>query len=739
MRITMRTLLTAVALATVVIALAVRASRAGSESKPVAQWRVIEIELTSMAQYANPFADVSVTATFSQDDGSITDPQEKNVARGGKGRRRSQPRSRPVYDISFARINKRPAFWDGGSTWKIRFAPPSTGEWSWRTTCSDRGNKGLHGQRGTFTCTSYVGENPNYVHGFVRVSPNRRYFVRADGTPFFWLGDTHWMMADHERLDANNAPDANGRSQFTQLVEDRLGKGFTVYQNYFAGHHRHWWRDSEYACIDPTRFREVMDPMLDQLADRGFVIAQGMGLYITSVKMPRESLVRLAEYVAARYGAHPLVWFTAQEVNLPAREGKPPRTDLDAWRAAAEKFALSNGYGHSVSGHMYPGKPTVWGQEPWHDWFALQGGHTGSGVRTLDNFRFYWDYVPCKPFLETEAMYEAIKCGPRNATAYDVRQVAWKSLLCGSYGYTYGAAAVWLFRWDHDDRTGVKYNPDHCWYEGMRLPGSTQMTHLRAFFEELQWWMLVPRLADPAWCDFADPEGTVLASEGNRVYVVYTYRPRRRLGTLHGLATKEPYSAWWFDPRTGTRYAIGNDIAADNEGKWLLPSPPSHDDWVLLLRRGRASAEDMATPSLSELSTIYSTEWPLVMHPSASATDFGNGYHPDETIDGVTDAAWNGWSARAGEHLQHTCEEPTAISRIVVHTQKDYELCDYTIAIQCGEEWKTVAEVKGNTDIRREHAVSADKVRAVRVYGLLGPERQPEIVRITELQVFQAP
>ena len=122
--------------------------------------------------------------------------------------------------------------------------------------------------------------------------------------------------------------------QFTQLVEDRLDKGFTVYQNYFAGHNSHWWHDSEYACIDPTRFREVMDPMLDQLADRGLVIAQGIGLYSTSVKMPRESLVRLAEYVAARYGAHPLVWFTAQEVNLPGREGKPPRTDLDAWRCS---------------------------------------------------------------------------------------------------------------------------------------------------------------------------------------------------------------------------------------------------------------------------------------------------------------------------------------------------------------------------------------------------------------------
>lgn len=670
----------------------------------VAQWRRAEIVLTSDRDYPNPFADVTLTATFRNGETTIT----------------------------------RPAFWDGERTWRLRFAPTELGKWTWRTTCSDPDNKGLHNRRGTLTCISYVGDNPNYVHGFVRVSPNHRYFVRADGTPFFWLGDTHWMMADHERLDANNSPDADGRNQFTQLLEDRLGKKFTVYQNYFAGHYRHWWQDREYACIDPTRFREVLDPMLDQLADRGFVIAQGIGLYKTSIELPRESLVRLAEYVAARYGAHPLVWFTGQEVNLPAWKDKPLRTDLDAWRAAAERFAFTNGYGHPVSGHMFPTNPppAVWGQEPWHDWFAVQGGHTSSGIRTLENFRFYWDYIPRKPFLETEAMYEAIKCGPRVATPRDVRHAAWKSLLCGSYGYTYGAAAVWLFRWDHDDPTGKSYNPDHCWYEGMRLPGSTQMTHLRTFFEQLEWWKLVPRFADPAWCEFADPETTVLATEDNRLYVVYAYGRHQRQGTLHGLAAGEVYSAWWFDPRRGTRYPIANDIVPADEGKWTLPLKPSPDDWVLLLRRGRDPDEDIAGPPLPDGYGPGAGDLPLFAFTSASATDFKNGYHPDETVDGIAEHPWNGWSANAGEYLQFTFEDPVSIARIVVHTQKDYELRDYTIEIQRGDQWETVVEVKGNTDICREHAVSADNVHALRLHGLLGPERQPEIVRVTELEVF---
>jgi len=665
------------------------------------QWRRAEIVLTSDRDSVNPFAELKVEAVFRNGDSTVT----------------------------------RPAFWDGGRTWKIRFAPPGLGDWHWQTSCSDPANQGLHDQRGTVTCVPYRGDNPNYVHGPVQVSPNRRYFVRADGTPFFWLGDTHWMMPDLERLNANNAPDAGGRSQFTQLLEDRLSKGFTVYQNYFAGHNGHWWLDGGYGCIDPTRFREVMDPMLDELADRGLVIAQGIGLYITAVNIPHESLALLAEYVAARYGAHPLVWITGQEVNLPNPEGGPPRTDLEGWRGAAERFAETNGYGHPVGGHMYPGTPTVWGEEPWHDWFPLQGGHTGSGIRTRENFLFYWNYTPRKPFLETEAMYEAITCGPRVADARDVRQAAWKSLLSGSYGYTYGGAAVWLMRWDHDDPTGTSYNPDHCWYEGMRLPGSTQMTMMRTFFTELAWWNLVPRFGDPAWGEFADLESTALATEDNRVYVLYAYGRQRRLGHLSGLAPQQPYAAWWFDPRTGIRYPIANDIMSA-DGIWALPRKPSGDDWVLHLRQGRATAAEMAGDPIPVEVARPAGNVAFFAIATASGTDTANGYAPEQAIDGISDHSWNGWSAQAGEHLDLTFEEPVTIRRIVVHTKQDYEVCDYRIELCRAGQWETVVDVTGNAAVRRDHELTAGNVQALRFHGRRGPERQTGIVRVNELEVL---
>ena len=64
-------------------------------------WREVEITLTAAQEYANGYTDVEVWAEFSHESGATL---------------------------------RRPAFWDGGHTWKIRFASPlQEGRWTWRT------------------------------------------------------------------------------------------------------------------------------------------------------------------------------------------------------------------------------------------------------------------------------------------------------------------------------------------------------------------------------------------------------------------------------------------------------------------------------------------------------------------------------------------------------------------------------------------------------------------------------
>ena len=61
---------------------------------PATTWRQIEIELTAALVHPDPYATVEVWADFRSAGGELL---------------------------------RRPAFWDGGGTWRIRFAPTSPG------------------------------------------------------------------------------------------------------------------------------------------------------------------------------------------------------------------------------------------------------------------------------------------------------------------------------------------------------------------------------------------------------------------------------------------------------------------------------------------------------------------------------------------------------------------------------------------------------------------------------------
>ncbi len=128
------------------------ASTPSAQSSGVPRYGVFEAALTSSKTYANPFTDVTVTATF-------TAPSGRKLTAH--------------------------AFHDGGGTWKARIAPDETGAWSWTTSSSDTTNTGLHNRGGSFSCVSSSDK------GFIRPDPTRKYYFSfSDGSPFYGIGDT---------------------------------------------------------------------------------------------------------------------------------------------------------------------------------------------------------------------------------------------------------------------------------------------------------------------------------------------------------------------------------------------------------------------------------------------------------------------------------------------------------------------------------------------------------------------
>jgi hypothetical protein len=579
-------------------------------------WRRTDIILESTKEYKNPYKEVEIDAVFTHEDGT-------KIALYG--------------------------FWNGGDEWRVRFAPTKEGLWSYEITCSDTANRGLHLQKGKLRAIKNTGTTALDQHGFVRISDNGRYFVYDDGTPFYWLGDTNWQAPNYVSITQCNYPGCLCQSQFLHEVNDRVAKGFTVYQTYFdsaesdGGGQREttsepsMWQE-RHDLVDPKTFTEKFDVMFDHLADRGMVIALGFGVHSnTTQNISRSDLDRISRYLTARYASYPVVWITAQEIT-----GSP---QFNLWNSSAKIVNKGDGYNHPQGAHQFPSDVnnsyvSNLDKQSWHEFYALQAGH-GPTYPSKSLYEGYWNNTrsgKVKPFIETEANYEDIICGGFNG--YEASRIAaWKANLLGSYGFTYGATGVWANNYSTAGNTGwlgsFSYEP---WYMGIDKPGSFEMTYLARFFQYVDFSTLVPRFNNTKYSDLTAETKVVSSSEDGKTYVAYFYNSDRSTGRLKGLNAGETYSAKWYNPLTGKFVEISHKITVTN-GEYVIPEKPTTGDWALLVTSrtdlGNFATEQAYTDPYVDNRTNFA------LGSSATASSFTRAeYGAASAIDGNLSTWW---------------------------------------------------------------------------------------------------
>ncbi|GAB3823211.1 hypothetical protein GCM10028799_39520 [Kribbella italica] len=543
----------------------------GAEAGPrppsytVETWRSVEIALTSTATYGNPFADVQVTASF----------------RGPRGQ-----------------VITRPAFWDGGTTWKVRFAPPAVGSWTMRTSATNTTDAGLNGVSATVRAVPYQGNLSVYQHGFLRPSADGHYLQHADGTPFFYLGDTHWILP-HERFDTSNAPGV--ASQFKYVVDKRVDQGFTVFQSepIWQPHGGSHDRPDEEPAADLTDGLSGddlagfarMDQKFGYIADAGLVHANAMVSWVAQphdnpAVMTPEYMASVARYWNARYGAYPVIWTVAQEIDNDFY-GVYPGDAMAPWAAAIQALDAADAYDQPLLPHQENVEQTAvensrFAAEPWHDGFAAQLQYTdGWNVGLAAD---YW--AAGKPSLAYETPYEDFWTDGRHALS-----ALYKAYLLGFRGYGYGVAGLWNDVYSAPGEpldAGTDYELParyQWWYTGANRQTADQLTHGVRFFRDLDWWKLVPRFGDAAWSDFGAGGDNLLASDGDKSYVALFTSQGTATGTLRKLDPDRYYTGEWFNPRTGRRTPIGSRLEAPG-GNLTVPARPTAEDWVLSIERG---------------------------------------------------------------------------------------------------------------------------------------------------------
>ena len=341
-----------------------------------------------------------------------------------------------------------PAFWAGGSIWRVRYAPPVPGTYRLRSVCSDTANKDLHNVSSVLNAEAYTGENPHYKNGVLKVAQDRRHFEYADGTPFFWLGDT-WWMGLCKRL---RWPD-----DFETLTADRVQKGFTVvqivaglypdmepYDPRGANEAGYPW-EPDFARINPAYF-DMADVRIQYLADHGLAacVVGFWGYFI-----PRMGMAKVKQhwrYLVARWGAYPVFWCLAGEGTMPYYLSKTKEQDAETQKQGLTELAR---YVRTIDAHHHPitihpsSSARLCVTDPsLLDFDMLQTGHNDrqSVPNTIEKVQASLAASPQMPVLIGEVCYEGIQEASRQEVQ---RFMFWSAILSGNGGHTYGANGIW--------------------------------------------------------------------------------------------------------------------------------------------------------------------------------------------------------------------------------------------------------------------------------------------------------
>ena len=224
-----------------------------------------------------------------------------------------------------------------------------------------------------------------YPQGPLKVSPNQRHLVKADGSAFFWLGDTAWEL--FHRLN---------REQATQYLINRVEKGFTVIQAVALAeldglNTPNPYGDKPLLNNDPTTPNEAYFKHVDFIVDKAAELGLFIGLLPTwgdkvfkdrwgtgpEIFNPENAKI-YGKWIGTRYQDRKnIVWILGGDRN--------PRNDQDVaiWRAMAAGITEAVGGADKalITFHPQPndladaGSAKWFHNDAWLDFNMFQTGH----------------------------------------------------------------------------------------------------------------------------------------------------------------------------------------------------------------------------------------------------------------------------------------------------------------------------------------------------------------------------
>jgi Protein of unknown function (DUF4038)/Putative collagen-binding domain of a collagenase len=429
-----------------------------------------------------------------------------------------------------------------------------------------------------------AGSTSRVSHLNLRVSPNHHFLVHADGTPFFYLGDTAWELFHRLTLEESE-----------RYLENRRLKDFNVIQAVVLAEPDGLNvpnADGERPLLDndPLRPNEAyfkhVDAVVDMAAKKGMYIgmlptwgdkivkAWGVGPVIFNPENARA----YGRFIGNRYRDRwNIIWIMGGD--------RDPAGHEEVFRAMAEGVREGDHGRHLMTLHP-PGER---GSSEWFDrddWLDFNMEQSGHGHKDGANYKMIErDYMlaPSKPVIDGEPRYEnhPVAWKPEQFgwfDDYDVRQAAYWAVFAGAAGHTYGCNDIWQFK------TPAREPISHArgeWTSSLDLPGAGEMRYLRQLMESRPYLSRVP---DQSLLTAPQPDGPdhIAATRGDGYAFIYfpTGKPAEVEIEKIGNAA---IHVTWYDPRTGGVRDAGV-VEAKTPTKFTPPGSPGRgNDWVLVL------------------------------------------------------------------------------------------------------------------------------------------------------------
>ncbi len=434
------------------------------------------------------------------------------------------------------------------------------------------------------------------------VSPNKRFLIKADGSPFFYLGDTGWEL--FHRLNMNDA--------YTYL-SNRASKGFNVIQCVVLGELN--------GLTDPNANGDLPFEDLNsdkpnekyfQHVDKIVALGNSMGLYMAILPtwgawvmkeehplfkpihlFEPENAYRYGKFIGNRYRNVPgIIWVLGGDRNATGYE--------KTWEAMAKGLRDGDGGTHLITYHPrgQMSSSAFWQNASWLDFNMNQSGHASRNVNSYDFILNDYNLKPVKPTFDGETNYEDIPVSfhPSNGwfTDYDVRVSSYFSVFAGGFGISYGCNSIWQMNTGKNPFVYAR----RTWQESLELPGAFQMRYLKNLMESRPFLTRIPdqELLLQTQTSLVPFEGKGMqhmqatrdGSPGKKdATYIMVYMPVGRSITINtSYIPSKRLRAWWYDPRYGAAIPLGEfENTGTLEGGWnTLPwHHGAGPDWVFIV------------------------------------------------------------------------------------------------------------------------------------------------------------